>query len=199
MEPDEYESDNINNVQVQGAIILPKARVKLEVTTLASLSREDEFIQALLGIEDEFFFDRHLYDRLRHRESSRIDTLMRRLCPGDFYLNLSPHCSVIETAPMIGNMVEVDDDEQATYQTRLTQVLGDIQQNLSENGKEGLDSASKSLLQIGIRPSRHTLRILLERGGDGSLALSKREIAPCRWIQLDNDMLSDIRHNRLAM
>lgn len=197
LEPDEYESDNINNVQVQGPTILPKARVKMEVTTLASSSREEDFIEALLGNDDISLFDHGTYNQLRFMESERIINLMKRLSPGDFNLSLSH--SLIETAPVIGNMVKVDDDEQATHQTRLSQALGEIHQNLRENGKDGLDFASKSLMQMGIRPSRHVLRILLERGGDGTLALSKREVAPYRWIQLDDNILQDIRDHRLVM
>jgi hypothetical protein len=194
-EPDEYEF-GMNDVQMQGATVLCKAQVKMEVTTLAMLGREEEYRQALLG-------DGHLshsqdYDQRRWRESERVSHLMNALLLSE-HLRIPTSVPVVEIAPLVSNMILIDDNEQATYQARLSRVLQDIKENHDAGGNDSLKAASNSLLEMGIRPSRHKMRILMAQNGDGTLALSKQESQPYRWFELSNDVLQSTRDSRLTM
>lgn len=168
----------------------------MEVTQLAMYGREEAYHHALLGRHDSA--READYDQRRWRESLRVTQLMDSLMLSEWF-RMPSWISVVEFAPIVANMMQIDDDEQATYHARLSKTLNEIQDNFNANGRQSLDSASNSLLQMGIRPSRHTMRILLERNGDGSLALSRTEIAPPRWFELDRDVLKAVRETRLAM
>jgi hypothetical protein len=168
----------------------------MEVTELAMYGREEAYHHALLDHQD--LLSELDYDQCRWDESQRVEKLMDSLMLSEWF-RMPPWVPVVDFAPLVANMMQVDDDEQETYQARLSKTLNDIQDNFNASGKQSLDSASNSLMQMGIRPSRHTMRILLERNGDGSLALSRTEIAPPRWFELDRDVMQAARDSRLAM
>lgn len=170
----------------------------MEVTTLATLGREEEYHQALLNDQDLSLIHSHDYNQHRWTESQRISQLMELLMVSE-HLKIPSWVPVVEIASLVANMILVDDVEQATYQARLSKVMQDMKDNFGADGIESLKAAENSLLEMGIRPSRHKMRILLARNGDGSLALSRQETAPCRWFDFEDDVLQSMRDSRLVI
>jgi hypothetical protein len=190
IEPDQYHNSS-NDVQGQGSIMLFKPRVKMETVTLASLGREEEILRSLLGDEESKDFDS--FDERRLTASIRLNDLLNSV---NVSCGRVPSWeSVVDYGSLISNMIQADDDEEAAHNARVTVLLQEAQQ---EQGTPNYESASRSLLKMGIRPSRHSTKLLLERGHDGLLALGKREADYSRWILVDRQILDAARRNRFT-
>ena len=187
LEPDEYASC-IDDVQGQGTILLFKPRLRMEAIALPTQRAEEQYREALVSHcapSDELA----RFDEERQRASHRLDALLKAL-----FVNPSSRVpsweSVVDYGPMIGNMIQADDEDEAAHQARLTLLL--------EAQTGSLDTASSSLLKMGIRPSRTTTRLLLQRGSDGLIALGKRESDFSRWILIDSFLIQQARNSRLV-
>lgn len=170
----------------------------METSTLAEYGREEEYQSALIG-EGALHPPIKSHTRKRVEYSALLLNLMKKL-------HVSAHhqvpslAIVTDYAPIVDNMIKVDDVEQQAYQTHLLQAVQEVNSNRqspNEDDTDSLKTARFSLLQMGIRPSRQSTRMLLERGSDGLLALARKESAPCRWITLEEDLLDKIRQNRI--
>lgn len=188
LEPDEYANSG-NDVQGQGSVLLYKPKVKMEAIILPSVSAEERYLEAL-GPCSSKLDCMVQFDLERQRASSRVDELLTAL-----FVHPSSRVpsweSVIDYSPLIGNMIQADDQDEAAHQARMTQLLKEAQ-----NGS--IDTAGSSLLKMGIRPSRHATRLLLQRGSDGLLAVSRREADFSRWILVDKHLFEAARESRLS-
>lgn len=193
LESDSYLS-SVSDVH-DGTVLLFKPRVKMEAITLPSVGREEEYEEILLRCDPDLHSFLEGYDKSRLKESSRVNELLDRI-----YINLSSRVpsweSVVDYSPLVGNMIKADDDEEAAHDLRITQILKEAQPHQNQDKWE---SASASLLKMGIRPSRQSARVLLEKGSDGLLALGKREADFARWILVDEHILKAARQSRLEM
>jgi hypothetical protein len=196
LEPDGYASTH-DDVVVQGTVLLFKPRVRLEAIVQPIVGREHEYREALLGRSDQVAstLEEEGLDVKRLQESSRVDVMLRSL-----FVNPSSRMpcweGVVDYAPMIGNMIQADDEEEAAHNGRLTSILQEARDHHHQNGWES-EGASSLLETMGIRPSRHSTRLLLERGSNGLLALGKREADFQRWICLDREIYEAARQRRL--
>ncbi|UZJ55337.1 hypothetical protein CBS101457_004657 [Exobasidium rhododendri] len=194
LEPDGYASSH-DDVQGQGTVLLFKARVRLEALVHPSMGPEWDYQEALLSKTDSINSTLVDMDKKRIQESARIDALLTSI-----FINPTSKVpsweSVVDYAPMVGNMIFADDEEEAAYNARIDFILQEAQQE-QVDGDWSWKSASL-LQKIGIRPSRHSTRLLLEKGSDGLLALGKREADFHRWILVDEEKLEAARQNRLT-
>lgn len=175
---------------------LYKPRPRGDQVALPEYGREHEYRAALGNVPSgERARDTSHYQRRRLETSSAIDTVLAKL-------SIIPQSripsseAVSDYAPLIYRMVHIDDDEEAAHRAHFDQVLEEARKLRAgpSTDEAAWTAASAGLARMGIRPSRQSSRLLLQRDDEGQLQLGLRESDFSRWLLLDDEMLSHARN-----
>lgn len=215
LEADQYQPSADDVQHGPGSVLLSKPLPAGDAQVLPMYGREEDFQQALMndgsllldrsidGADDKDNEDSIAYER-RAGCSRQIDALLTALMVPS--TSRIPRLeAVLDYAPLVRNMVRMDDAEEAAHEARIQAAILEVQAAGSRvdmgddvQATSAYQRASASLAKLGIRPSRHTTKMLLQRGGNGLLELTRRETDFCRWLLLDVALLDAVRCSRLS-
>jgi hypothetical protein len=201
LEPDQYGSSS-DDVQLP-ATALRKNTPNGNEIALADYGREGEFADALMLPQcgtDQELGSRISYHQRRLQISKAIDGLCDEL---EMPLQLRPPSVAEATWDYMGvihKMVKFDDAEESAHKFHVAQLLDEArkvqQASVTESngiGGSTMATAAASLARIGIRPSRQSSRLLLQRDENGILQLGRKEADFFRYISLADDLLAEAR------